>query len=177
MSRINRVPFGLQDLLGSVNLGVNPSDMAEQVRGEIDLFPHWASERLTIIDQTGVQYAGTGIVAALTFTIPNGQAWIPVTTFSSINFEIVGQQAAWAFQVNRVPNLGNPLLSGAVSYEAKDPVTSIQIGQITRLIHNWPRRVLFGAGTTFAVRLDMVNQNGGADPTIIHRMLYYRLNT
>jgi hypothetical protein len=72
MGKINRPPIGLQSLLGSINFGVNPSELFETVRPTVDLFPFWAQQTWRI-DQQTVNTAGFGTV--ITVTVPEGELW------------------------------------------------------------------------------------------------------
>lgn len=75
MTQITRVPKGLQDLLGTKQLGKNPGELAQSVIPQLDLFPFYAAERLTWKrTNSPVSAAGNGPG----FTIPVGEIWIPV---------------------------------------------------------------------------------------------------
>lgn len=72
MSQINRPPVGLQSLLGSQNFGDNPSDLAQQVLPQIDLFPFWAQQSLELAYETATS-AGNGSIIEL--RVPDGKIW------------------------------------------------------------------------------------------------------
>lgn len=73
MSQINRVPQGLQDLLGSKNFGDNPADLGSIVAPTLDLFTFLAGERLTWETSVGVVNT-TGITSQ--FDVPDGELWL-----------------------------------------------------------------------------------------------------
>lgn len=66
MSRINRPPFGLQQLLGSQNFGKNPPDLAQVVQPTIDLTPFYGAGLLRMESNTG-SASTEGQVQAINF--------------------------------------------------------------------------------------------------------------
>lgn len=72
MSRINRVPFGLQFLLDSQNFGKNPNDLSEITAGTIDLSKFWESlltrHETTV---TAINSIGQGGI----IKVPEGELW------------------------------------------------------------------------------------------------------
>lgn len=53
MSKINRPPLGLQQLLGSQNFGENPSDLKQDVQPVLEMFPLYGSGLLRVAEGTG----------------------------------------------------------------------------------------------------------------------------
>lgn len=73
MSRINRVPIGLQSFLDSQNAGDNPSELARTVIPIIDLQPFYEARNWEVL---------TAIASGLTtqqeinaITVPEGEIW------------------------------------------------------------------------------------------------------
>lgn len=74
MSRVNRVPFGLQDLLGSQNFGDNPSDFAQTIAPTIDMFPFLAQERIT--EWVSATSPVTSSATFAQVSVPQGELWL-----------------------------------------------------------------------------------------------------
>ena len=72
MSQINRVPWGLQSLLGSKNFGRNPSQLVEAVQPTLDMSGHLSYELLKGASVLNTVTAA-GQVAQL--TVPDNEAW------------------------------------------------------------------------------------------------------
>lgn len=89
VSRINTPPKGLQNLLGNINQGINPSNLSQEVYGVTDLYPHWTANKLDVAFATaevaGVTGQGVGIA------IPEGEIWQPLAL--SMEYELVGTNA------------------------------------------------------------------------------------
>jgi len=73
MGVINRVPLGLQDLLGSSNQGDNPSNLAEIVAPVLDLQQYLAAERRFFQLETAVQQFSDGQGGLI--SVPAGELW------------------------------------------------------------------------------------------------------
>ncbi len=81
MSQINRVPQGLQDLLGSINFGDNPGQLGGVVAPTLDLFPFLSVERLF----WDFQNIGFSVAGSLTgVTVPQGELWFVDSLASEI---------------------------------------------------------------------------------------------
>lgn len=72
MSRINRPPLGLQGLLGSQNLGVNPDELGQQVLPTLDIFPFYGAQLTTHFSIPGGRTTEGTIVSKV---IPAGEMW------------------------------------------------------------------------------------------------------
>jgi hypothetical protein len=174
MSRINRVPRGLQDLLGSHNLGVNPADMSEQVRPTIDMFPHWAGERLTTFRTTSADIAGTG--TAQTYQIPNGEAWIPLFISTTIQgFESVGDQASISIRIGQIGMQQGGLISATTRIATSGLVTAIQVGQQISARYDFKQRIQFNSGCGFQSAVEALVLVGAGPLQLSLEMIYYRL--
>lgn len=64
MSRINRPPLGLQQILGSQNFGVNPTELKQDVQPTVDLLPFYGAGLLR-----GEEFVGSrnseGLIGAI----------------------------------------------------------------------------------------------------------------
>ena len=72
MSRINRVPFGLQDLLGSQNFGDNPSELSRVVAPTLEMTPFLTAERTSYVHTSASKSTNGQIVAQV---VPDGEIW------------------------------------------------------------------------------------------------------
>lgn len=75
-TRINRVPLGLLDFLGTKSLGDNPSELMAEVRPTLNLFPFFAAERFVVNGENASASTGAG---GQTFTVPKGELWLMVS--------------------------------------------------------------------------------------------------
>lgn len=73
MSRINRVPLGLQDLLGSQNFGDNPSELGSVVAPTLDMTNFLRAERRWFAQASAFAIAVDGQVTAI--QVPQGEIW------------------------------------------------------------------------------------------------------
>lgn len=109
MSRINRVPFGLQDLLGSQNFGDNPSELGGVVAPVLDMSPYLTAERYSYKHDTDV-LADNGQIT--TFLVPDGEIWYVLAVGGALEpasgtpiVDFGGNIGAFIFDV---PNSNNP---------------------------------------------------------------------
>lgn len=74
MSQINRVPQGLQDLLGSKNFGDNPAELSQVVAPTTDLSKFYEAERRSWFQPiTSINMTAEGAITSL--AVPEGQLW------------------------------------------------------------------------------------------------------
>lgn len=66
MSKINRPPLGLQQLLGSQNFGQNPTELEGSVRPSLDLLPFYGAPLLSSRTTEGVR-ATEGLITSIVF--------------------------------------------------------------------------------------------------------------
>ena len=176
MSRINRVPLGLQDLLGSQNLGQNPSDLSQVVAPTHDMFPHWAMERLVQHRTTGSEVTAAGAQAGQNITIPEGEAWIMVFASSSLaGFETVGQRIQWSHSMTRLPQA--TITTGGTHLAQTPVITAVQSGEDPRLNFQWSQRVQYPSGTIFQIIVDMYDPAASPNVFISQTLQYWRLET
>jgi len=106
MSRINRVPRGLQDLLGSTNQGDNPSDLLPDVRATFDIFPFWAVERLRVAFKSSVN---PSTIASQFHIIPDNEMWlVKVITTTVTNTLAATLRVAFNHRIQNVQDDANP---------------------------------------------------------------------
>jgi hypothetical protein len=168
VSRINRVPHGLQDILGSQAQGNNPSILLQEVRPAFDMFPMWASER---VESTQVQDTPTGIGFKFDIEIPEAEAWIPFYT----SMRLTAVTAADAFGLEVGIRAGGTQITSVVPTQGFPRVVIQTAGdQIVRgYVFRFPQMYLSGSlfrwGFTHYTTV-------GADPTVTASVMYWRLN-
>jgi len=165
VSRINRLPFGLQQFLGSANQGDNPSDLLQGVRPTVDM---WALFGLDNLSYESVNI-NTGVVnSGLTITVPDGQVWIPLNMGARITTETIGDEVGCRIDMRRVTatnilDLGSsPILISTIAIE------------VTSVTHGFPQQIAVGPGTQFGVfanTMNITSPNVDMDMTI----QFYRL--
>jgi len=168
MSQINRVPWGLQSLLGSKNFGRNPSELQENIQPVLDMQPHVGYEILNA-DADYVVATAVGDYAEL--TIPDNEAWGVVGV--SGDTRVVTSNAEYFMNVLLVypANAGGAFLKFFnIGYYSKQSSTSSSIGQGTSVM--FPSPVIFGPGTRF--QNAMVEALSLTSVDIRLTVLYYR---
>lgn len=142
MSVINRVPWGLQDILGSTSQGKNPSELLDQVRPSFDMFPLWAMERLeTRRVFTTLVSVGTN----LDIEIPDGEMWIPFHMQAGITgVNDIGTIIGFELLILNMIGAGT-----SSRYWGSDVITAVAVGEIINLSFDFPYPVLWESGTVF----------------------------
>ena len=127
-SKINRVPWGLQDFLGNTNAGENPGTVPDEVRAIFDMWPLWGMERLSAFRASGTMTVRGDSIA---LTVPDNELWMPYTVAWQVNgaggvgnHEIRLGAFHYPFQDN--PNVPMYIKSG-------DPWNAVAIGDL----HTW----------------------------------------
>lgn len=82
MSQINRPPKGLQDVLGSKNFGVNPSNLGQAVVPTIDIGQFYIADLMDIArdDVTGI-----AVLDQAEIEVPTGEVWFVFSVDLYIN--------------------------------------------------------------------------------------------
>jgi len=102
MSKINRVPQALQDLLGNTNQGENPAELLPAVRAGFDMFPFWSLERLRVQSNGG---SNPSPIVPYAFTVPDDEAWMIRTMSAAVaNIGAANLQIAFEFRILNVQN-------------------------------------------------------------------------
>lgn len=168
MSRINRVPWGLQDILGSQSQGENPSELLQEVRPSFDMWPLWAQERIQYDRITGsITARGQNVNIA----VPDGEYWMPIAMYGGVaGFADIGTVIKIALFGLRVsPNTGNFFV-----FHESDLVTSTVVGELFHTTFPCESRVLYPPGTVFGSRTSEYVPTIGPD-TLEFGILYWQL--
>lgn len=167
MSLINRLPLGLQSLLGSKSLGDNPSELLQEVRPTVQLNEFWSVENIRAQSTTDAGPVTTGSAESL--LIPSGEIWSPIFSAIRWNGAAAGRRMSLEYRVQTKTESGQQ--RAAVAWADFDNDTG-QAWDFT-LPYKWPRGVWLPAGTLIdAVVLNFV---GAASGTLTHSMHWYRL--
>ena len=114
MSKINRPPLGLQQLLGSQNFGVNPTELEQSVKGTIDLFPFFGAPLLDGRTTVGAR-ASEGLITSI--VLDRRVALIGATAVAQM---IATSNNGFAITLSGIPGSspsdGHVLFYGADSY-------------------------------------------------------------
>lgn len=102
MSKINRVPKGLQDLFGNTAAGVNPAELLQEVRPSIDLTALWSMEQTKWRAQPGTIAA---VFQQVNLRVPKGEMWIPLTMSADVTTTVVGENIGIVIGVSDESNL------------------------------------------------------------------------
>lgn len=177
MSKINRVPFGLQDLLQSKNFGVNPSELLQEVRPSFDMLPFWLIDKLEVTSDVATASA---IGPQTSIIVPLTELWLILNSGVNIlnNFaaggrvraDILVRVATAAGTFATVPLAASPPDDSAPLSAAS---TAVSHQVVYNSDHLWPAR----SGTEFTARVVDLDLNGGASMAFTHTVTYFKLQT
>ena len=169
MSQINRPPRGLQDLLGSQNLGQNPADLAVIVQPTVDMLPYWAIEAQLVFAQTA---GNLGAPAAVinSYTVPNGEIWFPITMSGQGAYNAPADQGGFHLETVRSAPLGGSLSQPVILASVVGPA-GLVIGHQFSVAFSWPRLVGYPSGCLFRSVTDF--NVVGVGPTVCETSLHY----
>ena len=168
MSRINRLPWGLQDLLGSNSQGDNPSELMQDVRPQFDMLPLWAVERITFANAFRADAGAPG--SSIQIVIPTGEMWIPLWLSGFVSASTIGDE----FGVTLI--MLDPEKTLTVSLVS--PTYRI-VTAATEEVHasvGFPQRTLYRAGTEFGILCNAFTVAAGVRQ-LRARMQYIKLQT
>lgn len=164
MSKINRVPVGLQSLLGNAAAGENPDQLQQAVSPIVDLEPYWDFEKIQYAEKdTAVAAPQNGTF----FTVPTGELWLPISLGGTLGGMGTGDTASLTVKVwnsvgtNPIPIAASPIRTFATSLEF------LSVGFV------WPRRQVFRSGQLFSIVCD--DFVSGAAKTLQSAIQYVRL--
>lgn len=161
MSTINRVPWGLQDVLGNTNFGDNPSVLAKTTVPTYRIDRHLKFELLTNAVASG---ALTNTTDTIDITVPDGEVWELIQVSSRVS----GVATTELYQLTILLTALNSSNDHFVATTRK--TDSTQIGSAA--IWNPPDQPLIGGGTVLKSRF--FQAVGLASLTVTMSALYYR---
>lgn len=169
MSAINRPPLGLQGLLGSQNFGDNPSDLLQQVRPTIDLFPFLGSQ---VLSQRQIQGGRVDQGLIVTQPVESGEVWAIVGASGFCDPSGPGPYTlSMAIGLN---DLNNVSAVGGTHYMAQTRQATGQAGNHFQSVSwNPPQPLILESDT--AIELWWMSANLAAPDTCTLSVLYYAL--
>lgn len=152
MARLNRVPRGLQSLLGTKALGRNPQELLEAVRPTVDLTQFYLAETV-IRSASGVTTLQTPVWGDFLgeLEIPAGESWFVYNVslqVTSVAAEIVNVNFGYTLP-STPPNIMH-VFNNQMDYATTrtvNPVNMLQKG------YQFPTPTLFSAGTQFKAQI------------------------
>lgn len=143
MSRINRVPVGLQSLLGASNFGDNPSELSQVTAPVLDLLPYLAAERVSLERE---QANLTAQFQVVDLVVPEGELWLPLQISGGV-YAATQTAAKYQFSVDlrNIPGAGGTF---ALPLARTEYVQNGQPGQ--QIVASWTgasRPFLLQSGT------------------------------
>lgn len=152
MARINRLPHGLQDLLGNTNLGINPAELLEAVRPSVDLWALWTAERVSYTEESVANVFGTQF-DSIDITVPVGELWIPTRSALEVVQGTPNSTTTviFDFGVDDVPNrfggFSGTIHLGTDGGFAEEKIMVPPLAQVWS--YTWRHRVAYFGGTKF----------------------------
>ena len=117
MSKINRVPRGLQDILGNTAQGVNPAELRQEVMPSLDMLPLWLVEKTEWTRFVG-SFAAT--FQQNTIQVPAGEMWIPFAISGEAVTEAPGASVVHSVGYSDEPNTSRVHLGTSQAYLATE---------------------------------------------------------
>lgn len=168
---VNRVPFGLQDLLGNTGFGKNPGEFADTINPTLEMLPFWLGERHGVTAKTS---ALTTRGEALIITVPDGKLWMPHSMHIGIVGGItVGDIMQFTFNVDALPiEVG---ITSFIRLRTTDLYTVVTVGDLQYYDYQFPFRHVALAGRQFAMQIAAMTLIGIAT-TIEFSVVYDELD-
>lgn len=150
MSRINRVPKGFLDFLGTQNQGDNPSELMQDVRPSIDLFPFFAAERVSLFSDS---VNSAGALDGVTFVVPDGEVWFPLFWSGRYSIAANGDTCDLHLSVTKPANgQQNPAEASTIRNVIQSAYftgATTTAGEQLDVTYTFPMLVSFGTGSEF----------------------------
>lgn len=151
MSKINRIPKALQELLGNTSQGVNPSELLSEVRPSFDMVKFWALDKVDYIAST----ASAAAVFANSFVqVPQGEVWIPLTLSADITMTVIGEGAQIVIGI-----ANNSRLARCHIAQSEYRTTTTAIETIAA-VYEFPQMILLGAGDSVYYQIHFFSAAG-----------------
>lgn len=177
-SQINRVPFGLQDLLNSRNFGRNPNALLQEVRPGFDMLPFWGLDSIEASsDSAAVSTFGTHTQ----ITVPDSELWLVLG--SSVNCtNNFAASALWFGDIRvQVPSSAGGFSTVALASGPDNGNVLVPAGGSTgisrQIVYNSPYLWPAKAGTIFSARITALDLAGGATVNFAQTVHYIKLAT
>jgi len=141
MSKINALPFGLQEILGNTALGINPDDLSQEVKAQFDIEKYWLLDKIQFAE---AQVLTTVADSGVEVEIPDSEIWMPISCSAQYQFT-VGDFTSCSIVLTTQPGAEKTFLATSEWVLGAASSSRNRVGLV------WPRQVLFGPGTTFGV--------------------------
>ncbi len=171
MSKVNRLPRGLQGLLFNRNFGVNPSELRQDISPGLDLYPFYSANSLN---------AAAGFVVATAkgdnFTIsqPQDEIW-EVHSFALKGINNAGNAAEASMMVEiSAPNPEAGFAAVTQSIVTSGPLVPLATGQDINYVERFTDRRFFPPGTAFVFEIGGIALGGAPSMTFSGALLYTR---
>lgn len=174
-SMINRLAFGLIDLIGSTNQGDNPSQLGDQVAPVLDVRDLYLSERLTYFQNQSTFNPGNNS-SIDNIVIPIGQVWRLISMSARFTGAAAGDNMKMALSVQNFPNNsldGAGATSKQVILSAR--ATADSVGDLATIHYQWADQYwLLGGGK---VEWQVTDNQLTLASDVFVDLLYHRLDT
>ncbi len=181
MTQITRVPFGLQDFLGSKNFGDNPSDLSGVVAPILNLWPFLSMERRAhVITAGAVNVAGSTSGQQIDFWIvPDGELWLVEMVGMTADIGAVtsgnnkGKLTVFASQLQ---GSDNPTVQHPLAFLGQFDNQNGANVSATSYTKWFPHPVTFSPGEIIEFWVTDVNLPGGSDMDLRASVRFLRLS-
>lgn len=156
MSKINRLPKGLQEFLGNTAAGKNPDELSNTVFPQFDMLPFWAHDQIKYRTTTNSAMQQSG-GAVYTPPIPQGEVWMPLNFSGYMTGLSAGDLIRMELSVFPITQQARLVLAVSDTYTnpaAGDPGATGVNNQYS-VGYQWRYPVLYGAGAVFTGTLQL----------------------
>lgn len=169
MSIINRVPRGLQSLLDSKSLGVNPTELLQTVSPTVDLSAWWYADKP--LNGTSSAIVAGAIGTQATVTVPSGELWGVQNVTGEYLSAAAGNYPT--FRIRYRGGFASNIANTLAQFHMIKLGGGDQANELYACAHTFPVPTLFGPGTNFDI-FNAVAVNVGSTFTV--RVAYYQLS-
>lgn len=169
MGIINKLPWGLQDFLGSVSQGTNPANLLQDVRPSLEIFPFLSGNDLRVYDVAEQAVNSAGDIH--TKAVNTGEIWLVLNVGAGVRSDTAGDTLEASVGLKRVKGHTNTNFeAGLHGFPAWTAIGgTLQFNQAV----NFPQMIPVTAGVGIVWKATNVVSVG--DLLLQPSVLYYRL--
>lgn len=150
VGKIQRTPLGVLQFLGLVGSGQAPVDLADEVRGQIDMLPFYGASSFRSNSQNGsLQNIGDSIV----LSVPDRVAWLLLAAQVIMVVGAAGEQGRFSIGIQPPAPVGGGMRVHTM------PSIQTAVGANARIVDGFcfPRPILLAAGSSLTCVVEDIN--------------------
>lgn len=174
MSRVNKAPIGLQNLLGSQNFGDNPAELAPAIVPTLDMwnFLNYAESRAGWGSSVVL---ADGTVTYTAMTVPQNERWLVYAFGVNILGDTIAAGDQIEISASRVKVAGSTSPGNAHPFFGASSEFRSTPANFKTVVEHFPNYVPMGPGESISLRWSDVVRGGLAAWEVYSTIYYYRL--